>query len=355
MSAFLRFITTDTAVHFHRAHLVDAVAEHHLPKDIAHFGKRLTSYSQSGQSGPITLQFADGSSANCDLLVGCDGIKSFVRHAMMEKKVAEGLPDFSKYMEPVWTGSIAYRALVPVDRLPKFIREDPQLTKPLTYCGKDKVYFILIIHLGNTIMIGNMQHIMRYCISQSTTLNVVAFVSQPELSDTVYDGPWATECDSTELDAYSNWEPRVSEFLKVSFNVQTCFVYRLTIPRKLAEKPMKWAIHDLRPLPIYVSENVALVGDADAYILANLLGHPSTALDTLSHALKAYEHVRLPLANNVRTISRNTGPMFEFKSSSGDDYKAIKSTMEHQWDWMSADGVEEQLQKALSKMMEALN
>lgn len=132
ISAFLRFITTDTAVHFHRAHFVDAVVEHHLPKDIAHFGKRLTSYSQSGQLGPITLQFADGSSANCDLLVGCDGIKSVVRHAMMEKKVVEGLPDFSKYMEPVWTGSIAYRVLVPVDRLPNFIREDPQLTKPLT-------------------------------------------------------------------------------------------------------------------------------------------------------------------------------------------------------------------------------
>ncbi|THH02108.1 hypothetical protein EW026_g739 [Hermanssonia centrifuga] len=254
----------------------------------------------------------------------------------MKKKVVEGLPDFSKYMEPVWTGSIAYRVLVPVDRLPNFIREDPQLTKPLTYCGKDK-------------------HIMRYCISQGTTLNLVAFVSQPELSDTVYNGPWATECDSTELiDAHSNWEPRVSEFLK------------------LAEKPMKWAIHDLRSLPIYISENVALVGDAahamaphqgsgagqaieDAYILANLLGHPFTTLDTLSHTLKAYEHVRLPLANNVRTTSRNTGPMFEFKSSSGDDYKAIKATMEHQWDWMSADGVEEQLQKALSKMMEALN
>ncbi len=99
------------------------------------------------------------------------------------------------------------------------------------YCGKDKVYFILIIHLGNTIMIGNMQHIMRYCISQGTTLNVVAFVSQPELSDTVYNGPWATECDSTELiDAHSNWEPRVSEFLKVGFNFQTYFVYWRTLP-----------------------------------------------------------------------------------------------------------------------------
>ncbi len=123
-------ITADEAIHFHRAHFVDALVEH-LPNDIAHFGKRLTSYSQSGQSGPIALQFADGSSASCDILVGCDGIKSAVRHSMMEKKVAEGLPEFSKYAEPVWTGTIAYRVLVPVDRLPSFVLEKPALKKPL--------------------------------------------------------------------------------------------------------------------------------------------------------------------------------------------------------------------------------
>ncbi|PSR73282.1 hypothetical protein PHLCEN_2v10860 [Hermanssonia centrifuga] len=247
----------------------------------------------------------------------------------MEKKVAEGLPEFSKYAEPVWTGTIAYRVLVPVDRLPSFVLEKPALKKPLL-------------------------HVVTYCIAQGTMLNVVALVSQPELSDTVYDGPWATECNPAEMvDSFLDWEPRVREVLK------------------LAEKPIKWAIHDLRPLPIYVSDNVALVGDSahamtphqgsgagqaieDAYILGSLLGHPSTTLDTLPHALKAYEHVRLPLANNVLTCSRDAGLIYDFRSECGDDYEAIGATLSHAWDWMGEDGVEEQLQKALSNMMEAL-
>ncbi|PSR73284.1 hypothetical protein PHLCEN_2v10862, partial [Hermanssonia centrifuga] len=255
----------------------------------------------------------------------CDGMKSAVRRCMMEKKVSEGLTDFSKYIDPVWTGRVAYRVLIPVERFPISVREDPNFVRPV-------------------------KHIVRYCIADGSMMNVVGFVSQPELAETLYDSPWSTECETEEfINCYPEWEPEVLEMLK------------------LADKPMKLAIHDLRPLPVYVSGNVALVGDAahamtphqgtgagqaieDACVLASLLGHPSTTLDTLSCALKAYEEIRLPFANNVLMRSRLAGLLYEFNSECGDDYTAIHSILEHQFDWVDGDGVKQQIQKALTKM-----
>ena len=48
-------------------------------------------------------------------------------------------------------------------------------------------------------------------------MNVVAMASQPELYGTAYPGPWVTECSTDELlECYSEWEPEVTEMLKVS-------------------------------------------------------------------------------------------------------------------------------------------
>ncbi len=54
------------------------------------------------------------------------------------------------------------------------------------------------------------------------------------------------------------------------------------------------------------------------------------------------------------TCSRDAGLIYDFRSECGDDYEAIGATLSHAWDWMGEDGVEEQLQKALLNMMEAL-
>jgi salicylate hydroxylase len=74
---------------------------------------RLVSYEEVGDE--IHLTFQDGSSAICDLLIGVDGIKSVVRKCFLEQR---GLPSSPSY-NPVWTGSYAYRGLVPADELEK--------------------------------------------------------------------------------------------------------------------------------------------------------------------------------------------------------------------------------------------
>lgn len=84
--------------------------------DVAHFGKRLRSYART-DAGDLQLQFEDGYTATCDLLVGCDGIRSIVRQRMLQEKIDTGKPDLAQFLEPVQSGAIVYRGLIPVDRL----------------------------------------------------------------------------------------------------------------------------------------------------------------------------------------------------------------------------------------------
>lgn len=92
----------------------------HLPEGVAHFGQQLLSYLQGGPEGPISLQFSDGSTTTCDILVGCDGIQSCVRGQMLRvKSREERRPELLDLVEPVWTGTIAYRGLVPIKKMPR--------------------------------------------------------------------------------------------------------------------------------------------------------------------------------------------------------------------------------------------
>lgn len=50
----------------------------------------------------------------------------------------------------------------------------------------------------------------------------------------------------------------------------------------------------------------------DAYVLSSLLAHPSLTNSNLEVALKVYETVRLPFANEVMKRSATNGRLYEF-------------------------------------------
>ena len=106
----------DGCIRFHRAEFLD-VFVNHLPEGVAHFGKRLSSYSQNFSDGELQLDFSDGSTASCDVLIGCDGIKSTIRKQLFESLAETESPDYLQYIDPIWSGSTAYRGLIPVDEL----------------------------------------------------------------------------------------------------------------------------------------------------------------------------------------------------------------------------------------------
>lgn len=101
-------------------------------------GKRLRTYTQRA-SEPIKLLFEDGETAVCDVLVGADGLKSAVRKTLMTEKAhfaqsegrrAEAADCFAS-IDPLWSGTNSYRALIPTDRLRAIYPNHRVLTQPM--------------------------------------------------------------------------------------------------------------------------------------------------------------------------------------------------------------------------------
>jgi len=315
-------------IRFYRVDFLDAFV-HALPSNVTHFGMRLVSYSQ--HAGTVSLKFLDDTTATCDLLVGCDGIKSCIRAQIFKEAFdRSGDSELLKFIDPVWTGTTAYRGLIPVESLPPLHRS---IADPMMYCGKSK-------------------HVVSYSISQGSVVNVVTFASEPEKEGSFFDEDkaWVTQCTQQELlDCYAHWEPEVEQLLS------------------RIEKPSKWAIHHLKPLPFYVDGGVVLLGDAahamaphqgagagqaieDAFILAALLEQVSleeTSSENLPHALEAYQRIRLPFANHVLKESYISGSMYEFDSEFGDDYETLVPAIASQWHWVEDTSPESERLRAL--------
>jgi len=109
---------------FHRPDFQTVLLRRLPPSYRIHCSKRLRSYNQR-QGGPISLLFEDGSRATCDVLLGADGIKSAVRRSLVgekaqwaqaENRLSEAA-EFMSMVEPAWSGTNAYRALIPAERL----------------------------------------------------------------------------------------------------------------------------------------------------------------------------------------------------------------------------------------------
>jgi salicylate hydroxylase len=90
----------------HRARFLDEIVKL-LPPKIARFGKKLRDIVEGGDQR-LVMSFEDGTTAEADAVIGCDGIKSKVRQVI----VGEGHPS----VHPVYTHKYAYRGLAPMEQ-----------------------------------------------------------------------------------------------------------------------------------------------------------------------------------------------------------------------------------------------
>ena len=119
------------------------LATHLRAYDKIQYAKRLASYTEpASEDGPIVLKFQDGTEATCDVLVGCDGIKSAVRRTMYtrlaeEAEVGGHAEEAARLLamnEPIWSGCVAYRGLIPATKLEENVRKEalvPQIVSPV--------------------------------------------------------------------------------------------------------------------------------------------------------------------------------------------------------------------------------
>ncbi|KZT30268.1 salicylate hydroxylase [Neolentinus lepideus HHB14362 ss-1] len=289
---------------FHRAEFQQAVLKRLPPSCKTYLRKRLASVNEPDSMDlPVSLYFTDGTSATCDLLVGADGIKSAVRASMYcsraEKARVEGEEEIAdslmRCVPPVWIGSLAYRGLVTREQLMSLYQDSQPVVckKPMLYCGSSR-------------------HVVGYPVAKGKLVNVAAIITDPDLEGTPFDGPSVTTVPKEELlSTFQGFEEDVENLLH------------------FIEKPARWAIHTVTPLPSFISKRVVLLGDAahamaphqgagagqaieDTYILASLLTHPLCTKEALPAALGIYDSIRRPLANSVLEGSRRAGLLYDF-------------------------------------------
>lgn len=255
----------------HRADLLNTLAAA-LPAEAIRTGHRCTALEQDGDTA--RLRFANGRAAEADLVVAADGI-----HSALQRYVVEPMP-------PEYSGSRAYRGLVPRDRLPGWREEAHQ------------------------VWMGDGKHFMVFPVRGGTLLNYVGFV--PTSHQTAES--WSAVGDRDELAAsFAGWDAPVTELLS---KVESCFW---------------WGLYDRRPLPSWTRGRLALLGDAAHPMLPHLGQGANQAIEDgvalavllegcdpaeVPRVLPRYEALRRVRTDVIQAEARRNGLRYDSRSGS---------------------------------------
>jgi salicylate hydroxylase len=252
--------------HFYRPDLLSVLAAA-LPDGVVHLHRRCIGVSQD--EGGAEVSFADGTTVRADVIIGADGIHSTVREALFGAE----FPHFS--------GSIAYRGLVPAERLE-----------------------YLKLERNASAWLGPERHFVHYYVGAGRFVNFVAVVPA---------GDWRVESWSARgevadaLTEFADWHPQLREIIRA------------------VDVTNRWGLYDRAPLEHWSVGRVTLLGDAahamlpfmaqgavqsieDAFVLAKCLA--SAERTSIPAALRRYEEIRKPRASQVQERARQNGITF---------------------------------------------
>ena len=293
-------------LHVHRADLVEALAtelEARAPGCV-HLSSAVTGYEHSA-NGIVALTNA-GASPEGDVLIGADGIHSAVRTQMLGPEA------------PVFTGNVAWRAVVPIERL-------GDLAPPPAAC----------------IWPGPGRHAVTYRLRRGTLANLVGVVERDD-----WRGESWTEQGTREeaLADFAGWHPIVINLIEK------------------ADAHFRWALFDRAPLTQWSDGRATLMGDAahptlpfmaqgavmaieDAFVLARACADSPTDIPSVlervyASRIKRTSGVQLGSRANAATFHKPTtaaqlatyGPMWLAGRIAPDIVRARQ-------DWLYAEDV----------------
>lgn len=246
--------------HFHRADLLDALAGA-LPPDRVRLGHRLAGFADHGDR--VELRFTNGERVAAALLVGADGIHSSVRAGLFGPE------------RPRFTGCIAYRGLVPAERLAD-----------------------LGLEIASNNWMGPGGHFVHYFVAGGRLVNFVAIKER----ETWTRESWTDRGEVADaLAAFEGWHPQVRAIIGA------------------ADETFIWALFDRVPLGRWSAGRVTLLGDACHAMLPFMAQGAAQAIEDgatltaclleqgaagVAAALRRYETLRLPRATRLQEMSR---------------------------------------------------
>ena len=244
--------------HMRRADLIDALLGA-LPQGLVHTGHTLKTFV--GHEDHVEAEFENGGQIRVDALVGADGIHSVVRETLFGPE------------QPRFTGCVAYRGLVPADRLA-----------------------YLDLESTAQIWMGPGKHFVHMYV-RDDLVNFVAVIEQ----DAWTKESWSEQGDVTDaLAAFEGWHPQVRAILSA------------------VDETYLWGLFDREPMARWSVGRVTLLGDAchpmlpfkaqgaaqaieDGATLAACLAETDTT--EIPAALRQYETLRLERTARVQAGS----------------------------------------------------
>jgi salicylate hydroxylase len=229
-----------------------------LPEGMVQLGHRLETIEDKG--GRSVLTFTNGETAEADLVVGADGIKSTVREQLFSDK------------GPVFSGEHAYRVVISAEDAHGMVTDD----NLRMYIGKGtKVYLLPLRHRNQ----------MSFDI---TALNP--------------DGTWAPAISKEDLlKTVEGFDDRIVGIAR-SLDMDTVNIR---------------AVYDIDPVDTWHTDSVVLMGDAAHSMLhhqgqgansaiedAGALADALAQADSVKDALALFQATRKPVTDELQRISR---------------------------------------------------
>jgi salicylate hydroxylase len=277
----------------HRADLQRVLGAAHGP-DRLHLGHRLVALSE--KNNVVKLGFANGNSAEVDILVGADGQRSTVRRYVAGEERA------------AYSGTSGFRGIVPARDLPSL--PDPHAIQ---------------------FWMGPNAHLLHYAIGPSgEDINFLAVVEGPT---TWPHESWVVPVSQDEaVTAFSGWHPAVVEMM-------------CAVPLS-----QRWGLFSVRPLQTWQRGHVVLMGDAahgmlphhgqganltieDAITLAVLL--QTYRLEEFDDVMKHYHALRRLRTRIIQRSARATNTVLHLRDGT-EGRGAILAHVPNRFGWIHA-------------------
>jgi salicylate hydroxylase len=228
--------------------LIDAVRA--LKPDAIHLDARCTGFDDDGNT--VTLHLANGDRVCGDALIGADGVHSRIRNILC----GDDKPEF--------TGCMAWRGLVPAEKLPPHMRRNVGVN-----------------------WVGPGGHVVNYLLRRGEIFNFVGVVERDWRIESWTEKGTREECAAD----FSGWHADIHAII-----------------RSIAQ-PYKWALLGRAPLTRLSSGRATLLGDAAHPTLPMLAQGANMAIEdgmVLARCLAADDEVERALARYERARVERT-------------------------------------------------
>ncbi|KAL4749589.1 hypothetical protein BDW72DRAFT_214005 [Aspergillus terricola var. indicus] len=314
-----------------------------IPDGVVHLQKRLNTIEDDDGSERVFLNFTDGTRAQANAVIAADGIKSRTRQLLL------GPDNPASY--PQYTHKVAYRALIPMDKVKDAI-------------GEYKTH-------RQHMHVGPNAHLIHYPVN-TNTIGATVVVSDPNVWP--LDKPTTARASRKEVsEALANWSLPVRNLVDL-------------FPEELDQ----WALFDLfeYPVPQYNKGRVCLVGDAahassphhgagasfgveDALCLCTIMSeltmelhqHSLNKVEALRAAFETYDKVRRTRTQWLVNSSRRVCDLFQ-QPEWADPAKRVKAESCFEevkdrsfkiWHFDSAAMVDETIQEYRTRLESLIN